>query len=56
MDARRIDKNWLIGALLIGFGTLFLLGQFNIVHFLRDTIIGLMFMGGAAVFLTASVS
>jgi hypothetical protein len=52
MDARRIDKNWLIGALLIGFGTLFLLGQFNIVHFLRDTVIGLMFLGGAAVFTT----
>lgn len=52
MDARRIDKNWIIGALLIGFGALFLLGQFNVVHFLRDTIIGLMFMGGAAVFLT----
>ncbi|MDF2630015.1 MAG: conserved rane protein of unknown function [Symbiobacteriaceae bacterium] len=52
MDARRLDKNWIIGVLLIGFGALFLLGQFNVVHFLRDTIIGLMFLGGAAVFLS----
>lgn len=52
MDGRRIDKNWVIGALLIGFGALFLLGQFNVVHFFRDTIIGLMFLGGAAVFLS----
>lgn len=52
METRRIDKNLLIGVLLVAFGALFLMDQFGVIHFLRDTIIGLMFLGGAAAFLT----
>ncbi|HWI61022.1 MAG TPA: hypothetical protein VNT75_04225 [Symbiobacteriaceae bacterium] len=52
METRRTDKGMLIGAVLIGFGVLFLLQSFGIVGFLAKTLWGLGFIGGGAAFLS----
>ena len=51
METRRFDKGMLIGALLVGFGALFLLQSFGIVSFMARTLVSLAFLGGAAAFL-----
>ncbi|HYF91719.1 MAG TPA: hypothetical protein VD969_05705 [Symbiobacteriaceae bacterium] len=51
METRRFDKGMVIGAVLIGFGALFLLQTFDIIGFMWKAFWALLFLGGAAAFL-----